>query len=68
VRETNALIREKAKKDERIRFLDGAFDLLVDEKGQIREELFVEDRIHMNEEGYRLWTEMLRPYLKERSP
>jgi lysophospholipase L1-like esterase len=29
-----------------------------------RPELFVEDGLHMNSEGYRLWNEKLRPVLK----
>lgn len=64
VRAANDLIRRDAKKDKRIVFLDGAFDLLMNDKGEIREELYVGDRIHLNEQGYRLWTKMLRPYLK----
>ena len=67
VRAANGLIRTECRKDKRIHFLDGGFDLLVDENGKIREELYVDDRIHLNEEGYRLWTRMLRPHLKEGS-
>ncbi len=67
MRDANQLIRREAKKDERILFLDGAFDLLVNDKGEIREELYVGDRIHLNEQGYRLWTKMLMPHLKEKS-
>jgi lysophospholipase L1-like esterase len=32
--------------------------------GRPRPELFVEDGLHMNAEGYRLWSEQLRPLLK----
>jgi len=67
VREANDLIRQEAKKDKRIVFLDGAFDLLMNDKGGIREELYVRDRIHLNEQGYKLWAKMLRPHLKEKS-
>jgi lysophospholipase L1-like esterase len=31
--------------------------------GTAREELFVKDRLHFNEEGYRLLAERVRPYL-----
>jgi lysophospholipase L1-like esterase len=31
--------------------------------GQARPELFGPDRLHMNAEGYRLWTKVLAPYL-----
>lgn len=63
VRQTNDLIREAVKKDRRIVFLDDAFNLLMDGQGNIREELFVDDRVHLNEAGYQLWTKMLAPVL-----
>ena len=62
VRATNDLLRAKAKTDKRITFLDGSFDLLLD-GGKVREELFVEDRLHLNDDGYKLWADMLAPHL-----
>ena len=62
VRTTNDLLRAKAKTDKRITFLDGSFNLLLDD-GKIREELYVEDRLHLNDDGYKLWADMLAPYL-----
>jgi lysophospholipase L1-like esterase len=63
VRKTNDLLRAQAEADKRIIFLDGSFDLLLDEDGEIREELFVEDRLHLNDDGYMLWANMLAPHL-----
>ena len=31
--------------------------------GKIREDLFLEDRLHMKPEGYRIWSRIIRPYL-----
>lgn len=62
VRKTNDLLRAKAKMEKRITFLDGSFTLLLDD-GKIREELYVKDRLHLNEDGYRLWADMLVPHL-----
>jgi lysophospholipase L1-like esterase len=62
VRKTNDLIRAKAGADKRITFLDGSFDLLLN-NGEIREELFVEDRLPLNDDGYKLWADMLAPHL-----
>jgi lysophospholipase L1-like esterase len=69
VRTTNDLLRAKAKKDKRITFLDAAFNLLLD-GGKVREELYVEDRLHLNDDGYKLWADMLAPHLglKQTSP
>ena len=44
-------------------FVDVATPMLG-EDGQPRGELFREDRLHMNEKGYALWTQILRPYLE----
>ena len=63
VRKTNDLLRSNANKDQRITFVDDSFDLLLDKDGKIREELFVEDRLHLNDDGYNLWADMLAPHL-----
>ena len=33
--------------------------------GQPRKELFREDGLHMNAEGYKVWASALRPVIKE---
>lgn len=37
---------------------------MLDAKGKPREDLFVADRLHMNEKGYAIWKTILAPYLK----
>jgi lysophospholipase L1-like esterase len=39
--------------------------LLLDEKGEPRPELYKADGLHMNEDGYKLWSEKLRPILMD---
>jgi lysophospholipase L1-like esterase len=36
--------------------------------GKPRPDIFVEDGLHMNHNGYALWTEIVRPYLVLRRP
>jgi lysophospholipase L1-like esterase len=36
---------------------------MLNEKGLPRPELFLEDRLHMNAEGYRIWQKNIQPYL-----
>lgn len=36
---------------------------MLDEEGRPRPAVFVDDMLHMNAEGYRLWTEIIRPIL-----
>lgn len=63
VRETNRLIAEKCKKDERLVFLD-IQPLMLGDDGQPKPELFVKDGLHLSAEGYRRWSDLLRPHLK----
>lgn len=39
------------------------WDAMLDEQG-IRKEIFLEDGLHMNEKGYAIWEQILKPYLK----
>lgn len=63
VRETNALIRELSAGDDRLRFVDIDQAMLGDD-GMPRPELFVEDGLHLSEQGYALWTERVRASLE----
>ena len=58
----NTLIREQAAKTEHLEFVDIAAPMRKPD-GKPRPELFVKDGLHLSEEGYRLWTSVLRPYL-----
>lgn len=62
MREANRLIREVIEQDPRWTYLDVVSPMLNAE-GQPRGEIFRSDRLHLNEEGYALWEETLRPVL-----
>ncbi|MEQ8818668.1 MAG: GDSL-type esterase/lipase family protein [Sumerlaeia bacterium] len=64
VAEMNALFAEEAKRDYRVTFLDVAAPMLGAD-GAPRPELFVEDMLHMNRQGYELWRDVVRPVLLE---
>lgn len=44
-------------------YLDVASPML-DESGSAKPELFVEDGLHMNADGYRIWSEVVRPQVE----
>jgi len=58
-REANAKIERYLADRPRCRYADIATPMLGSD-GQPRAELFAADRLHLNEEGYRLWTEIVR--------
>lgn len=60
--EANTLIRNFCDQDERLFFADLATPLLGGD-GQPRPELFLADQLHLNPQGYAVWTQSLRPIL-----
>jgi lysophospholipase L1-like esterase len=62
VKRANELIREFTRTNANLAFID-VFPHMLGEDGQPRPEIFVEDRLHMNERGYALWTKLVRPAL-----
>jgi lysophospholipase L1-like esterase len=62
MREANELVRDFAATRDKIDFID-LFTPMLDEQGEPRGELFVEDRLHLNRQGYELWTRLVTPHL-----
>lgn len=62
VKELNGLIEACTKQDSRLVFID-VFSKMLGADGRPRPEIFLEDRLHMNAEGYRLWTRIVKPFL-----
>lgn len=63
VRAANNLIAADCATDPRCTFVDMAKPLL-DANGNYRPDLFKADRLHLNPQGYAIWTRVLAPYLK----
>lgn len=62
MQKSNALIAEQLKSKENVIFLDFAH-LLLGTDGLPLPECYLEDRLHLSDEGYHRWSEALRPYL-----
>jgi lysophospholipase L1-like esterase len=60
----NDLVKAHASSEPNLKFVDG-YDMTVTPDGQAREDLFVKDRLHFNEVGYKLLVERVRPALKQ---
>jgi lysophospholipase L1-like esterase len=67
VREANRLIAAACAADPRLRFVD-VFPLMLGPDGRPRRELFIDDGLHMNEGGYRVWIPLVRPLLNAADP
>ena len=62
VKAVNAEIEAWLKEQPRTKFIN-VFARMLGDDGLPRPEIFVADKLHMNAEGYKLWTEVIRPFL-----
>jgi lysophospholipase L1-like esterase len=62
VRRANELIREFTKTGRQLKFID-VFPHMLGDDGQPRPEIYLDDRLHMNEKGYAIWKRIVGPEL-----
>ena len=62
-RKTNDLIKAEIAKDKRSQYVD-VWTAMLAANGEPKPEIFLEDKLHMNEKGYAIWREVLAKYLK----
>jgi lysophospholipase L1-like esterase len=58
----NELIAGYCKSEGRAEYID-VFHPMLGPDGEPRGDLFLEDKLHLNVQGYRLWREIIRPHL-----
>lgn len=58
----NTLIEALSSQDPLLHYIDVA-SAMLDAEGNVRQELFTGDALHLNAEGYAVWTKILRPIL-----
>lgn len=59
----NEMIKNYAEHEKNLAYID-VYTKMLGSDGQPRPELFGPDKLHMNTEGYKLWTSIIAPYLK----
>ncbi|WP_404422376.1 SGNH/GDSL hydrolase family protein [Nibricoccus sp. IMCC34717] len=62
IRRYNALVAAWIATQPRMDYID-VYAAMLGDDGQPRPELFIEDKLHMNENGYALWRELVGPFL-----
>lgn len=62
MKEVNVQLKKLADKNSRVHYLDIATPMLQ-ENGLVRQDLFVDDGLHLNEKGYEIWSNVIRPIL-----
>lgn len=56
------LIKDFVDENSKIEYMDASFSML-DENGEVKKDIFIEDGLHMNAKGYEGWTKQLKPIL-----
>jgi lysophospholipase L1-like esterase len=60
------LVEAYSKETPGLKYIE-AYDMSLDANGNVREDLFVKDRLHFNEAGYKLLIERVRPFVPKGS-
>ncbi len=63
IKEANLKIEDFMKKRKKCYYIDAASKML-DSNGMVFQDIFVDDNLHMNEKGYAIWTEVIKPELE----
>jgi lysophospholipase L1-like esterase len=61
--ELNKGLQKYAKKTKNTEYAD-VWTPALDENGEVRKDIFLEDNLHMNAKGYKIWQEVLTPYVE----
>jgi lysophospholipase L1-like esterase len=64
VKKANALIRAYTEKDPKLQFIN-VYSEMLGEDGKPLPDIYREDKLHMNANGYRIWTAIIKPYLDQ---
>ena len=62
VQALNGLIEGYLRQQPNMKFIN-VFSRMLGDDGLPKPEIFIADKLHMNAEGYKLWTEVVRPFL-----
>jgi len=65
IQEDNTLLKNLCKKGKSLYFIETAKNYM-NEKGEPRDELFREDHLHQNSEGYKIWTKLIKDEIDKR--
>ncbi|MGB3182074.1 MAG: GDSL-type esterase/lipase family protein [Cyclobacteriaceae bacterium] len=60
--ELNSGLQKLAQRTDNTKYAD-VWNPMLDENGEVYQDIFVEDNLHMNEKGYAIWQQVLAPFM-----
>ena len=64
VKQSNQLIKDFIATQKHAKFIN-VFNAMLNDDGTIKQEIFIEDNLHMNAKGYAIWQKIMEPYLEK---
>ena len=64
MQKVNNLLKEFCDSKDNCNFIDVSSSM-IDSTGNLKNELFLKDRIHLNKKGYKLWADIIFPIIRE---
>ncbi|OIR05477.1 hypothetical protein GALL_125290 [mine drainage metagenome] len=64
VKQSNQLIKDFIATQKHAKFIN-VFNAMLNDDGTIKQEIFIEDNLHMNANGYAIWKKIIEPYLEK---
>ena len=61
--QTNELIKEIIDQKKNILFVD-VYSRMLDKNDKPKKDIFIDDKLHMNAKGYKIWKKALKRHLK----
>jgi lysophospholipase L1-like esterase len=62
--EANRIIKAYLEKQPKTAFID-VYSKMLKPDGQPMDDIFLQDRLHMNAKGYAIWQKVMQPYLEK---
>ena len=59
----NKRLRRLAKRTDKVEYAN-VWDVMIDEKGNLYQDIFLKDGVHMNKKGYDLWSKEIERFLR----
>jgi lysophospholipase L1-like esterase len=60
----NKKLKRLANKTDKVEYAD-VWNAMLDEKGNVMQDVFIEDNLHMNKKGYDIWAKVLSGFVNE---
>jgi len=60
----NEMLKQYCQAKEWVNFVD-TWKPLTDQDGNPRPELYIDDQLHLNEDGYKIWAEIFKPFFEK---